>query len=190
VDFKIAALPSPVDILVGDVEKKPNPRSGREMLVMSEKAVPVKMKDYGIFEATRTVPMPRGWLIPRAHVDSSAYTTAIERLRMHGVQIERVAEDTEIAVERFVIDSYTRAPKPFQNRYEARLTGKHEPAKLSAQVGALYIPADQPLGRLAFYLLEPESDDGLVTWNLIETDLTTGSTFPVYRVVGGTLRTQ
>ena len=43
-----------MDILVGDVEKKPNPRSGREMLVMTDKAVPVRMKDFGVFKATRT----------------------------------------------------------------------------------------------------------------------------------------
>ena len=188
VDFRFAALPAPVDILVSDVRKVPNPRSGREMLAMTDMAVPVKMKDYGLFEATRTVQMPRGWLIPRAHVD--AYATAIERLRLHGLQVQRVTTDAEIAVERFVIEQYTRSPKPFQNRYEARLTGKHEPAKLSAQEGALFIPANQPLARLAFYLLEPESDDGFVTWNLIEADLAPGNTYPVYRVVGGTLKTE
>jgi hypothetical protein len=190
VDFKIAALPAPVDILVGDVDRTPNPRSGRDMLVMADKAVPVRMKDYGVFEATRTIQMPRGWLIPRAHVDSSAYRVAIERLRLHGIQVQRVVADAEIAVERFIIERYTRAPKPFQNRNEARLTGKHELAKLSAQDGALFIPANQPLARLAFYLLEPESDDGLVTWNLIETDLAPGATYPIYRVVGGALKTQ
>ena len=189
VDFRIAPLPAPVDILVGDVEKKMNPKSGREMLVMAEKAVPVKMKDYGVFEATRTVPMPRGWLLPRAHVDSGAYAAAIERLRLHGVRVEKVATPAEIAVERFLIDSYTRAPKPFQNRNEARLTGKHEAAKLSAEQGALFIPANQPLARLAFYLLEPESDDGFVTWNLIEAGLSSGGTYPIYRVISGTLRT-
>jgi hypothetical protein len=190
VDFRFAALPAPVDILIGDVEKKPNPRSGREMLAMTDMAAPVKMKDYGLFEPTRTVSMPRGWLIPRAHVESSAYAAAIERLRLHGVQVQRVTDDTEVAVERFVIATYTRAPKPFQNRYEARLTGKHETAKLSAQQGALFIPANQPLARLAFYLLEPESDDGLVTWNVLETDLTPGATYPVYRVIGGTLKVE
>jgi hypothetical protein len=190
VEFKIAPLPTPVEILVGDVEKKPNPRSGREMLAMSDKAVPVKMKDFGVFEATRSVSMPRGWLIPRAHVDSGAYSTAIERLRLHGVQIQRVTADSELAVERFIITTYTRAPKPFQNRQEARLTGRHESVKLSAQAGALFIPANQPLARLAFYLLEPESDDGLVTWNLIETDLAPGATYPVYRVIGGPLKAQ
>jgi hypothetical protein len=189
VDFRIAALPSPVEILVGDVEQTVNPRSGREMRAMTDKAVPVRMSDFGVFEATREVAMPRGWLIPRPHVDSSAYTIAIERLRLHGVQVQRVAANAELMVERFVIDAYTRSPKPFQNRYEARLTGRHEGAKLSAQEGSLFVPANQPLARLAFYLLEPESDDGLVTWNLIEAGLAPGATYPIYRVTGGTLKT-
>jgi Zinc carboxypeptidase len=190
VEFRMAALPAPVDILVGDVEKKLNPRSGREMLVMSDQAVPVKMKDYGVFEATRTVAMPRGWLIPRAHVESAAYSAAIDRLRWHGVLMQRVTASTEIAVQRFVIESYTRAANAFQNHYEARLTGRLEAAKLLAEQGSLLIPASQPLARLAFYLLEPESDDGFVTWNLIEAGLSPGSTYPIYRVIDGTLRTR
>ena len=35
-----------------------------------------------------------------------------------------------------------------------------------------------------------ESDDGLVTWNLIEAGLTDGATYPIYRVIGGTLQTE
>jgi hypothetical protein len=106
------------------------------------------------------------------------------------MQAQRVAANAEVAVERFIIDTYTRAPKPFQNRFEARLTGRYDAAKLSAQEGALFIPANQPLARLAFYLLEPESDDSLVTWNVIETDLAAGATYPVYRVIGGAPRTE
>ena len=190
VDFRLAALPAAVDILVGDVEKKVNPRSNREMLAMADKVTPVRMRDYGIFEASRSVSMPHGWLMPRPHVESNAYAVAIERLRAHGVQIQRVVADAEVMVERFVIDTYSRSPKPFQNRYEARLNGKLESAKLSAQEGALFIPANQPLARLAFYLLEPESDDGFVTWNLIEAGLSPGATYPIYRVTGGVLQTQ
>ena len=52
--------------------------------------------------------------------------------------------------------------------------------------GSLFIPANQPLARLAFYLLEPESDDGLVTWNIIEEGLAVGQTYPIYRVTDAT----
>ena len=183
VEFKMIPLPAPVDILVGDVEKVPNLRSGREMLVMTTAALPVRMKDYGLFEATRTVVMPSGWLIPRPHVESGRYAQAIERLRWHGVRVQTLTEDAQLDVERFVVSALTKTERPFQGHNEARLTGKLERAKLSVQRGALFIPANQRLARLAFYLLEPESDDGLVTWNLIEEGLTPGGTYPVYRVM-------
>jgi hypothetical protein len=151
--------------------------------VMSDKVTPVRMKDYGTFEALRGVVMPRGWLIPRPHVDSARYAAAIDRLRWHGIQVQRVASDAQVDVERFVIQALTKSERAFQGHSEARLAGRMEPAKLTVQEGALFIPAAQPLARLAFYLLEPESDDGLVTWNLIEAGLSAGETYPVYRVM-------
>jgi hypothetical protein len=169
------------------VTKEPNPKSGREMLVMSDKVTPVRMKDYGTFEAVRGVQVPRGWLIPRPHVDSGRYGPAIDRLRWHGLQVQRVAADAEVDVERFVIQSLSKTERAFQGHNEARLTGRFESAQLRVGEGALFIPAAQPLARLAFYLLEPESDDGLVTWNLIEAGLSAGETYPVYRVLNGAM---
>jgi hypothetical protein len=183
VEFRLAALPAPVEILVGDVEKRVNSRSGQEMLAMMDTSTPVRMRDYGVFEATRTQPMPRGWLIPRPHVDSGRYAAAIDRLRWHGVTVQRVAAAAQIDVERFVIASVSKAERDFQGHHEARVTGKYTLAKLSAQEGALFVPAAQPLARLAFYLLEPESDDGLVTWNFMDAGLVAGDTYPIYRVV-------
>jgi hypothetical protein len=183
VDFEIAPLDQPVEILVGDVSKEPNPRSGREMLAMTDMAVPVRMKDFGIFKVTRTVAMPRGWLIPRVHVESGHYADAISRLRTHGLVMQKVAAPAEVAVERFVIAGVNRAERPFQGHNETRVSGRYENAMLSAQDGATFIPAAQPLGRLAFYLLEAESDDGLVTWNLMDAGLMLGETFPIYRVM-------
>ena len=66
-------------------------------------------------------------------------------------------------------------------------------AQLTVDAGSLYIPANQRLARLAFYLIEPESDDGLVTWNIIEEGLAVGQTYPIYRVVDSraiTVKTQ
>ncbi|NQW04321.1 MAG: hypothetical protein HQ485_09865 [Acidobacteria bacterium] len=42
---------------------------------------------------------------------------------------------------------------------------------------------DQALARLAFYLLEPTSDDGAVTWNYLDNVLATEgvTTYPILR---------
>jgi hypothetical protein len=183
VDFSLAALPQPVDILVGSVEKRHNARSGNDMLAMTDMAAPVRMKDYGVFDVTRRVPMPRGWLLPKAHVDSGRLAAALERLRFHGIEIRQVAAPAEVTVQRFVIEQVTRAERPFQGRHEARLRGRHDLAKLSVHEGAYFVSAAQPLSRLAFYLLEPESDDGFVTWNIIEDGLAAGEPYPIYRVM-------
>jgi hypothetical protein len=183
VEFQIAPLSLPVDILVGDVAKQLDERSGREMLVMSDQVVPVRMKDYGIFQPTRMVAMPAGWLIPGPYVESGRYAAAIDRLRWHGIKVQRVSDSAQVDVQRFVVQSASKSERTFQGHQEARLVGRHDNAKLSIQPGALFVPANQPLARLAFYLLEAESDDGLVTWNYLGDGLSAGETFPVYRVM-------
>ena len=42
----------------------------------------------------------------------------------------------------------------------------------------------QPLARLVFYLLEPESDDGVVNWNMVDEQLESGL-YPILRVMQG-----
>ena len=181
VSFEIRALPERAEIVVGDVTKVPNPRSGRDMLAMAPVATPVLMKEYGIFAATRSLPLPKGWVIPRG-ATNAALAAAIDRLRWHGVKVEEIADEVQVPVERFSIAGITKAPKPFQGHQEARLTGAHDKALFTVPAGSLFIPANQPLARLAFYLVEPESDDGLVTWNIIEDGLSAGQTYPIYRV--------
>jgi hypothetical protein len=40
---------------------------------------------------------------------------------------------------------------------------------------------NQPLARLAFYLLEPRSNDGLLTWNFVDDALKNSNTYPIAR---------
>lgn len=183
VDFSIASGGDKVEIMVGDVTKVANPRSGREMLAMAPAAVPVAMKEYVTFAATRTQSLPKGWLIPKTLVAAPRLAAALERLRWHGIKIQEFASDQQLAVERFSIAEITKAPRPFQGHQEARLKGAFDQVQLTVDAGSLFVPANQPLARLAFYLIEPESDDGLVTWNVIDEGLAVGQTYPIYRVV-------
>jgi hypothetical protein len=183
VDFQIAASDDKVDIVVGDVTRQLNPRSGREMLVMAPLAVPVPMKEYGTFVATRSLAMPKGWIIPKALAGSPRLAAALDRLRWHGIKIQEVADEAQVPVERFTIAEITKAARPFQGHQEARLKGAFDRIQLTVEAGSLFIPANQPLARLAFYLIEPESDDGLVTWNVIDEGLAAGLTYPIYRAI-------
>ena len=44
----------------------------------------------------------------------------------------------------------------------------------------------RPLGTLAAYLMEPESDDGLSYWGFFEAHMAEGKTHPVYKLMSAT----
>jgi hypothetical protein len=121
-------------------------------------------------------------VIPRGIASSPRLLAALDRLRWHGIDMRTVDAPSRMDVDRFVIQSSVKAERVFQGHQEARLTVTMERAALSVDPGSILIPANQRLARLAAYLLEPDSDDGLVTWNIIEDGLSVGQGYPVYRV--------
>ena len=54
-------------------------------------------------------------------------------------------------------------------------------AGVTVPAGAWAVPMNQPLARLAFYLLAPTSDDGLTAWNYLDDLLADAKTYPILR---------
>ena len=177
VAFKPQALPKPVEILVGEVEKIKNPRSGKDMTAMIEdKVTPMVMEDLGVFAVTRSVKAPQAYVFK--------YDKAIvDKLLQHGITVEELTADADLNAETFTIDTVTKATRPFQGHLEAKLVGKYSAAKTSFPAGTIIVRTAQPLGRLVFYLLEPESEDGLTTWNFFDASLAVGKTHPVSKLM-------
>jgi hypothetical protein len=50
----------------------------------------------------------------------------------------------------------------------ARVGGEFKKAIKMANEGDFLVDMVQPLTNLIFYMLEPQSDDGLVTWNFFD----------------------
>lgn len=177
VAFQPKALPKPVEILVGAVEKVKNPRSGKDMTSMLEDSVtPMMMEDIGMFAATRSVRVPQAYVFK--------YDKAIvDKLKQHGIKVEELKADTDLTVETFTIDTATKATRPFQGHLEAKITGKYATEKVSFPAGTIVVRTGQPLGRLVFYLLEPESEDGLGTWNFFDTYVGPGKQHPVHKLL-------
>ena len=71
-----------------------------------------------------------------------------------------------------MIDSMVRRGQPFQGHSEVRLEGTWKEIAREFLAGDFYlVRTAQPLGVLAMELLEPQSDDGLVTWNFFDLSL-------------------
>lgn len=137
----------------------------------------VKMPVFDRFKPTLSVRPPVAYSI------AATDTQAVRLLRLHGVVVESLAKSTSVRAEKFIIDSVAISPRVFQGHHEARLTGRwvSEPRELPA--GTYIVETGQPLGIVAVYLLEPQSDDGLVTWNFFGGALISGATYPVLRLM-------
>jgi murein tripeptide amidase MpaA len=122
--------------------------------------------------------------LPRGYVLSPADTAAVRLLRLHGVRVEHVTEDRRrpLHVQLFSIDTIVVADSLFQGHHEVRLEGSWSDAYRTIPAGSYFVPTGQPPGIVAFYLLEPESDDGLTTWNVFDARLARHELFPVWRV--------
>jgi dipeptidyl-peptidase-4 len=180
VQYVPRALPKPVTILVGEVVKKTNALSGREMTAMVEDAVtPVKMLDYGLFAVARSVPIARAYLIPH----KEGVGIIVEKLQAHGIVVEELAAPLTTDVETFTIEKVTRAPRRFQGHDNVRVAGRSQEEKMRFEAGTYFVRTSQPLGLLAAYLLEPESDDGLVSWNFLDAFLEPQKVLPVYKLM-------
>ena len=68
----------------------------------------------------------------------------------------------------FEVAKLEKAQRKFEGHFMARATGKFVMKKQKFNKGDYVVELAQPLGNLAFYLLEPESDDGYITWNFFD----------------------
>lgn len=174
--FALRPLPQPVDILGNEVIAETDPATGKGVFRRTDKIIVYRTRDFGLFEATETRKLPAFYLI------EPSQSVIIEKLRAHGIAVERFPRPLRTEVEVFRVDSLKRSPRPFQQHNEAKLAGPWRRELREFPAGTFRVSTRQPLGRLAFYLLEPESDDGLVTWNFFDDVLASlPADFPVYR---------
>lgn len=169
--YDIAGAPT-TDILMGAVESEPHPYTGAPLLKRTEPFESESMREFGTFVPTQTEVVPTAYYVP------DSLHAVLDRLDVHGIRYEPVPSPNELMLESFVIDSTNVAETEYQGHHAVSLFGAYEESQQTVTSEMVRIPLDQPLGRLAFYLLEPESDDGLVRWGFVPVD---GERYPIIR---------
>src|SRR5438552_2257010 len=126
-------------------------------------------------EPTLEAERPSAYLIPK---ESSA---GAEVLRLHGVKVEELREEMELEVQAYQVTAVDQVARPFQKHQSVTVEVKPRTVKQKLPAGTLIVKTAQPLGILAAYLLEPQAEDGLTTWNFFDKGLLPGKDFPVVR---------
>jgi hypothetical protein len=132
------------------------------------------------FRGVDPVAAPRGYLVDAVYADRVR-----PLLEAHGLQVlpgsARPAGETVL---HFAESGRTVSPGAFQGVFTLQLQGNwqtRQAGKRSAYAWtaadldrALYVPVEQAFGRLAFYLLDPRSADGLFFWGVFHSNLLRG----------------
>jgi dipeptidyl-peptidase 4 len=146
------------------------------------KRVPTKQtQDYKValmtgVEATAVVQRPFAYLIP------PSFKAAVETLQRHGIVVEELREDLELDVQIYRVEKTTTAERVFQKHNLRTVDVARRDESRRYPVGTVLVRTEQKLGMLAAYLLEPQAEDGLATWNFFDDGLADGKDFPVVRV--------
>ena len=130
----------------------------------------------GVEQTTVSVRRPEGYLIPET------CRTAVDILLRHGIAVQQLREDIELDVELYSIRELSRGEQPYENHTLATLETEARAVAQRFPAGTYFVRTDQPLGTLAMLLLEPQSPDGLATWNCLGSELTAGQDFPIARL--------
>ncbi|HKZ37012.1 MAG TPA: M14 family metallopeptidase, partial [Chryseolinea sp.] len=117
------------------------------------------------FKSTMESMLPRGYIIP------SEFSALVDLLTKQGVKVNRLSRAQSFSGELFVIEKLERAEKKFEGHNMATVQGNFTKTQKKFKKGDYIIDMAQPLANLIFYLLEPQSDDGLVTWNFFDSYL-------------------
>ncbi|HVD59358.1 MAG TPA: M14 family metallopeptidase [Gemmatimonadaceae bacterium] len=178
---RMIAAPQPIDVIAEQMERtgdssrtQPGVPKGMRR---SGKFQTIKMPVFDRFEPTFFAPRPPAYAIAASEHE------AVAVLRAHGIIVYELAANSTARGDRFIVDSAKVAPRLFQKHHEVQLTGRWVSEERELRAGTYIVRTNQPLGLLAVYLLEPQTDDGLVTWNVFDETMVFGSSYPVLRLM-------
>jgi dipeptidyl-peptidase-4 len=128
---------------------------------------------------------------PYAYLMKINDQNVVDLLKIQGIRLEKMTVESELEVERFEISALECSSRLNQGHYTNTIKGRFIREIIGFPTGTLVIRTSQPLANLAAYLLEPQSDDGLLTWNYFDRYLVPqwGAgyyNYPVYKVISKT----
>jgi hypothetical protein len=117
---------------------------------------------FAAFKDTVSALLPRGYIIP------AGLDTIVEILRKQGVKVTTLEKNQRFSGESFFIEKWNKSQRKFEGHYMVSVEGTFNAREMLAKKGDFIVDMAQPLANLIFYMLEPQSDDGLLSWNFFD----------------------
>jgi hypothetical protein len=113
-------------------------------------------------------------------------------LRRHDIQVERLHAPAQVSAEKYRLTGIEWADEPYQNHLNATATVQTVPEQMQLPEGTYVVRMTQNAARLIGELMEPDTDDSVITWNLLDHSLPSARSLdnderpwflPIYRIM-------
>ena len=119
-------------------------------------------------DTTLEAKMPLGYVIP------AAWTNIVDLLRLHGVEMERMAKPLDGTFETYRFANIKFATNSVEGHvgvnFDARPVNEH----IALPAGSWWVPLSQRRARLILSVLEPQAPDSFARWGLMNSVFETG----------------
>jgi dipeptidyl-peptidase-4 len=181
IEYKVRAVAEKVTVRTFEADLVTE--NGRRNYRKSERQRDVTIPYFIDYYPTKSVKLPYAYLL---NVNDPQI---LDLLRLHGIRYERLTNNSKIEVQRFEISELKGTARLNQGHYTNTIKGKYLIDTINFPAGTIIVRTAQPLANVAAYLLEPQSNDGMMTWNYFDRYLVPqwGSgynPFPVYKIMG------
>jgi hypothetical protein len=110
--------------------------------------------------------------VPKAYYFKSDLSVIADKLREHGIKVKQLDARVKVSGEEFLVSEFKKdARSRYPGHNPVSLEGEFIKSSKTCKAGDYVVQLEQPLAWLIFYLLEPQSDDGLVYWNYFDSEL-------------------
>jgi hypothetical protein len=114
------------------------------------------------YEVTRSTTRPGGYFLA-----AGTAGRVLPMLHDHQITVQRLTAPLSVELEVYYATEIT-ADQYFQGHYLRSVKAEKRTEKMELPTGTLFVPSGQAKSNLISYLLEPETDDNLITWGYLD----------------------
>ncbi|MDR0429341.1 MAG: succinylglutamate desuccinylase/aspartoacylase family protein [Tannerellaceae bacterium] len=118
---------------------------------------------------------------PKAYVMPDTCKQVVEKLRILGVEVEQLEYPNTLTVQAYRITKYQQSTQEWENICPVNVSTQLIEKKRKFPAGSYLVRLNQKNANLAITLLEPESANGFVNFEVISTAI--GEELPIYRLM-------
>jgi len=118
---------------------------------------------------------------PIAYLIDADQKEIIEKLKILGVELEELVQDTEIIVETFLVKKYDKNTKKYEKMNQQTVSVKLIEETKKFKKGTYKVSMNQRRSNIIIEVLEPEAPNSFVSFGVLKTSK--GAMLPIYRIL-------